>query len=163
MSIIKKRLCQPCTACCDGWLQNVVDGVSISPGKPCPHSKLGGCNNYENRPTDPCRGFECAWISDENLLPEWMKPNNSKVIVLLNQGSWNGFPIDVGVPVGKKIPGRAVHWLKEFSKKFSRCVLYTEQLVAGGQFTNSQSVYVIGPEDFKIEIQEKLANGIPLF
>jgi hypothetical protein len=32
------RQCQPCTACCDGWVQITVKGCEAYPGHPCPHS-----------------------------------------------------------------------------------------------------------------------------
>ncbi len=56
------RQCQPCTACCDGWVQITVKGCEAYPGHPCPHSTGEGCDDYENRPVDPCRKFECAWV-----------------------------------------------------------------------------------------------------
>ncbi len=53
MSKQKTCDCQPCTACCDGWLQIVVEGQPVYPGKPCHHSTGSGCNDYANRPEDP--------------------------------------------------------------------------------------------------------------
>ena len=84
------RECQPCTACCDGWLQIRVNGVPVHPGRPCPHSTGSGCSDYENRPVDPCVHFICGWRMDGSPLPDWMKPNNAKVIVLFDQRTWRG-------------------------------------------------------------------------
>ena len=64
------RECQPCTACCDGWLQIRVNGVPVFPGRPCPHSTGSGCDDYKNRPVDPCVHFICGWRMDASPLPE---------------------------------------------------------------------------------------------
>ena len=115
---VPARDCRPCTACCDGWLQIKVEGVPVYPGRPCPHSTGKGCNDYANRPVDPCVHFICGWRRDGSPLPEWMKPSNAKVIVLFDQSNWRGMPVDVAVPVGRRIPPRALNWLQQFAAYF---------------------------------------------
>jgi len=153
------RECQPCTGCCDGWLQIQVNGVPVYPGRPCPHSTGAGCNDYAHRPVDPCVHFECGWRMDNSPLPEWMKPNNSKVIVLFNQSSWRGLPVDVAVPVGKRIPPRALNWLQQFAEKNNRMLLYSEQIMENGVFTKEQTVSAYGPPEFQQEMAERSARG----
>jgi hypothetical protein len=51
-----------------------------------------------------------------------MKPNNAKVIVLFNQHTWRGLPVDVAVPVGKRIL-RALKWLQQFAENNNRMLL----------------------------------------
>jgi hypothetical protein len=153
------RECQPCTACCDGWLQIRVDGVPVHPGKPCPHSTGSGCRNYENRPVDPCRHFICGWRMEGSPLPEWMKPNNAKVIVLFNQWTWRGWPVDVAVPVGRRIPPRALNWLQQFARENGRLLLHSEQIVKDGVYTNEQAVSAYGPPEFQQEMAQRAANG----
>ena len=77
------RQCQPCTACCDGWVQMNIRGAEVYPGCACPHSTVQGCDDYANRPVEPCHHFNCAWILPNSPLPEWFKPSTAKVIVLL--------------------------------------------------------------------------------
>jgi hypothetical protein len=96
---------------------------------------------------------------DNSPLPEWMKPNNSKVIVLFNQSSWRGFPVDVAVPVGRRIPPRALNWLKQFAEKNNRMLLHSEQIVENGVFTKKQSVSAYGPPEFQQEMAERSARG----
>jgi hypothetical protein len=95
----------------------VIDGVQVYPGRPCPHSTAKGCDIYENRPIDPCANFYCGWIVPNSPLPEWMKPNNGKVIVIFNKLQWNGIPVDLAVPVGKRIPPRSLEWLKKICRR----------------------------------------------
>jgi hypothetical protein len=136
----KPRECQPCTACCDGWLQIVVEGQPVYPGKPCHHSTGSG-----------------------SPLPEWMKPSNAKVVVLFNQTQWRGMPVDVAVPVGRRIPPRALNWLQQFAETQQRALLYSEQIVENGKFSNRQSANVYGPPEFQQEMAQRMQNGQPLW
>jgi len=137
----------------------VVKGVPVYPGRPCPHSTGSGCNDYKNRPVDPCVHFICGWRMNNSPLPDWMKPNNSKVIVLFDQSVWQGMPVDVAVPVGKRIPPQALEWLKQFAESHGRALLYSEQIVQDGAFTNKQAVYGFGPPAFQQEMAERAARG----
>lgn len=158
----KPRDCQPCTACCDGWLQIVVKGTPVYPGKICPHSTGAGCNDYANRPVDPCVHFICGWRMDGSPLPDWMKPSNAKVIVLFAQHQWRGLPVDVAIPVGRRIPPRALKFLQDFAERHGRPLLYSEQIVENGRYTNRQAVMGYGPPEFQQEIAERGESGEPL-
>lgn len=148
-----KRECQPCTGCCDGWLQIVFEsGVQVYPDSPCPHSTGSGCDDYDNRPKDPCDNFNCGWIIQDSPLPEWMKPNNGMVIVVFNKLRWNGYPVDLAVPVGKKIPQRSLNWLKNFSEENKRPLIYTEQITESGRFQKQQQTFGYGPPAFQQQI-----------
>jgi hypothetical protein len=153
------RECQPCTACCDGWLQINVRGTPVFPGRRCPHSTGSGCNDYANRPVDPCVHFICGWRMEGSPLPDWMKPNNAKVVVLFNQHTWRGFPVDVAVPVGRRIPPRSLHWLQRFAEANNRMLLYSEQIIEDGKYTQKQSVSGYGPPEFQQEMAELAARG----
>ena len=146
-----ERSCQPCTGCCDGWLQIRVNGTEAYPGCPCPHSTGSGCDDYANRPVDPCVKFICGWRREDSPLPDWMKPSNCKAIVLFHQHEWRGLPVDVAVPIGRRIPPRTLNYLKEFAEKNGRPLLYSEQKVEGGKFTKRQSVFAYGPPEFQEE------------
>lgn len=146
------RECQPCTACCDGWLRIRVEGELVYPGKPCPHSTGSGCDDYANRPVDPCVHFICGWRMEGSPLPEWMKPDNARVIVLFDQQRWRGFPVDVAVPVGRRIPPRALKWLQQFAQANSRMLIYSEQIVENGRYTIQQAVSAYGPPEFQEEM-----------
>ena len=152
------RECQPCTACCDGWLQIRVNGVAVHPGRPCPHSTGSGCNDYEHRPVDPCVHFICGWRMNNSPLPDWMKPSNSKVIVLFNQWTWRGFPVDVAVPVGKRIPPRSLKWLQQFAEANNRMLLHSEQIVENGVYTKQQTFAAYGPPEFQEEMAQRAAR-----
>ena len=154
------RSCQPCTACCDGWLQIRVNGTPVHPGRPCPHSTGSGCNDYANRPVDPCVHFICGWRMEGSPLPDWMKPSSAKVIVLYDQTRWRGMPVDVAVPVGRRIPPRSLKWLMEYAQTYQRALLYSEQIVdEKSRYTNQQAFQAFGPPEFQREMAELAASG----
>src|SRR5687768_8812715 len=92
-------------------------------------------------------------------LPDWMKPSNSKVIVLFDQHTWRGYPVDVAVPVGRRIPPRALKWLQQFAEKNNRMLLYSEQIVENGAYTKQQAVSAYGPPEFQQEMAQRTASG----
>ncbi|MGV6827116.1 MAG: hypothetical protein ACWA5Q_09075 [bacterium] len=153
------RECQPCTACCDGWVSMNIDGAEVFAGHPCPHSTGAGCDDYDNRPQDPCVSFRCAWIIEDSPLPDWMKPSNAKVMLLFNATEWQGIPVDLAVPVGKKVPPRALNWLKQFAQENGRPFMYTEQIVENGRYVNQQTVYGFGPLEFQEQVQHWKEEG----
>ena len=140
-----------------------INGVDVYPGHPCPHSTGSGCDDYEHRPVDPCVHFICGWKADGSPLPDWMKPSNAKVIVLFNKLTWQGLPVDLAVPVGRKIPPRALNWLKDFARAHGRPLVYTEQVVEGQQFTRKQALFGFGPPEFQQEVLEWSRQGIALW
>ncbi len=92
-----------------------------------------------------------------------MKPSNSKAIVLFSQHEWRGLPVDVAVPVGRRIPPRTLNYLKEFAEKNGRPLLYSEQIVENGKFTNKQAVFAYGPPEFQQEVAEMTSRGEKIF
>lgn len=154
-----ERECQPCSACCNGWLQLQVRGVPVFPGRPCPHSTGSGCNDYANRPVDPCVHFMCGWRVEGSRMPEWMKPDNAKVIVLSNFHTWRGLPVDLAVPVGRRIPPRSLEWLQQFARQENRMLLYAEQIMDNGRYTNQQHYSSYGPPEFRQDMAELFRRG----
>ena len=81
LPMVVKKECGTCTKCCEGWLSADIRGHNMSPGKPCFFVEIGkGCKDYENRPQDPCKSFECGWIRIDEM-PEDFKPSESGVIM----------------------------------------------------------------------------------
>lgn len=75
------RECGTCTKCCEGHLASVINGKPMYPGNPCIILQIGkGCGDYENRPVQPCRTFECEWLVNP-AVPEILKPEHSGVII----------------------------------------------------------------------------------
>ncbi len=154
-----ERQCMPCTACCDGWVRMTVYGHEIYPGKPCPFSTGESCQIYPRRPTDPCINFNCAWIIADSPLPDWFRPDKAKTIVLHDMLVWNGLSVDVAVPVGKRIPGRALNWLKQRSMRAQRPLIYTEQVLTPEGMQKDQQVYAFGNEAFQHDIADAVSSG----
>jgi len=139
-----------------------IGGVDVSPGHPCPHSSDNGCDDYANRP-GTCVRFECGWRMAESPLPEWMKPDQSGVIVLFAKRHWMGRPVDVAVPVGLRIPPRSLAWLKAFAEQHRRPLMYTENLLRNGRYEPTQQVYAHGPPAFQQQVAAWQAGGAPLW
>lgn len=75
------RSCGSCTKCCEGYLTANIRGHEMYPNKPCFFVTLNkGCNDYDNRPRNPCRIFNCEWIKDLEF-PDELSPLNSGVII----------------------------------------------------------------------------------
>jgi len=92
-----------------------------------------------------------------------MKPSNSKVIILFNKNFWHGRPVDLAVPVGKRIPSRSLKWLKTFSEKNIRPLIYTEQILEAGKFQEEQLVFGHGPPAFQEDLRHWQKEGKKLW
>jgi hypothetical protein len=140
-----------------------IEGVDVYPGHACPHSTGKGCDDYANRPVEPCVNFMCGWVMEGSPLPEWMKPSNAKVLVLFNKLTWAGRPVDVAVPVGRRIPPRALNWLKQFAEKNLRPLIYTEQSGERGKYSREQTVLGHGPPEFQKQVVQWIESGKKLW
>jgi hypothetical protein len=147
------RECGSCTACCDGWLRIEIRGHEVRPGVKCPFSTAKGCDIYEDRPDDPCRKFVCGWLAHRSPLPEWMRPDKSKVILLTASFSWHGIPVDAAVPAGKEPGKEAIAWLTEFYASRKRLLVYKIE----------DEWYAFGPPAFQQDIRARIRRGEQLW
>lgn len=120
-----ERNCDGCTACCEGWLTGDVHGKYMYSGNPCHYKKQNGCAIYDDRPP-MCTDFRCAWL-DDGEVPEWMKPNLSKVIMYWR--SINDIPYLAIVEAGKPIDSTVLNWLVQSALKKNINIRY---MVNGG-------------------------------
>jgi hypothetical protein len=95
-------------------------------------------------------------------LPEWMKPSNARVLVLFNKLTWQGSPVDVALPVGRRIPPRALNWLKAFAQRNRRPLIYTEQ-IEKGSLSRVQAMFGHGPPEFQRQVGEWVESGKKLW
>ncbi len=153
------RECQPCTACCEGWLRIENAEARATLGAPCTHCDASGCRNYERRPPDPCRTFTCAWRAAGSPLADWMRPDQCKAIVMFDRLRWRGQPATVAVAVGATIPQRTLDWLKQYAQQNSRPLLWEEYEQVDGAFTGRKRVATHGPVDFAREMLERHGRG----
>ncbi|MDZ7751721.1 MAG: hypothetical protein U5S82_08675 [Gammaproteobacteria bacterium] len=158
-----ERECQPCTGCCDGWVRMEVYGHEVAPGKPCRFSTGAGCAIYEDRPEDPCKNFICGWRMAGSPYPEWMRPDRAKVLIIPGVREWHGRPVDLAVPVGRRIPGRALDWLKRYATEQARPLIYTEQVLTPEGYAVEQQAIGYGPPEFQEEIRRLAAAGVKLW
>ena len=79
-----KRECGTCSMCCQGWLSGSIYEYYMLPGTPCHFNDKtkcgGGCTIYEHRP-EMCQQYQCVWLQQPALFPEWFRPDKSKIIV----------------------------------------------------------------------------------
>ena len=153
------RECQPCTACCDGWVQIKVKGCEAYPGKPCPHSTGAGCDDYENRPVNPCQQFECSWVKKGSHLPENFRPNECGAIVMDNILQWQGLKVDLAVPVGREIPEKTLGWLMQYAEKTMRPLIYQQQDPQSSKIEKNPLTLAYGPPAFQQWVLEQSRLG----
>ena len=91
LPMVVKKECGTCTKCCEGWLSANIKGHDMYPGKPCFFVEIGkGCNDYENRPKEPCKTFSCGWTDIEDM-PEEFRPEVSGVIMHFKENNGNRY------------------------------------------------------------------------
>jgi hypothetical protein len=84
------------------------------PGKPCPFVTPNvGCNDYKNRPVEPCVGFQCEWRRNP-YFDEWLSPKNSEAI--FTRQSAMGLPFLSLVEAGKPLDGKVLTWAIEHAR-----------------------------------------------
>ena len=149
MPVINQRNCQPCTACCEGWLDIQTFEVQAHLGKACNYCSNQGCEIYATRPLDPCQSFHCAWRIEGTLLPANMRPDLSGAIVIMNQLQWQGEDVIVAVATGTRIPARTFHWLCSLAKLTDRSLVMVEFKQDAKGFNGEFNLHTIGTDDFK--------------
>ena len=130
----------------------------MRPGRACRHCTSQGCAIYENRPEDPCVGFQCGWLQDPGLLPDEMRPDRSGVIALLGR-KWRDWSVMFAIPAGQSVPAASLEQLRLSAQKLRIPLVFHERIVEGGEFTGNKVRglgppafadavrYAIGPED----------------
>ena len=153
---MSKRICGPCTACCEGWLH--AKKLDMRPGHPCGHLAKDGCSIYPDRPEEPCVRFVCGWLQDAETYPDEMRPDRSGVIMLTDR-KWHNWDVIRAVPAGRSVPEHTLGFLRELAEKTQRPVLFYERLETNGEFTGRKRFafgsrrfaeavkYAIEPED----------------
>ena len=135
--------CGPCTACCQGWLRIRVGEALVAPGHPCPHIGSRGCAIYTERPHS-CKAFNCAWLINDLDYPDWLRPDNAKVILkYIDIGT--GTNVIGAIPTGTKVPPRVLNFLKELSRQHNLPVLHFERRKEQGRYLPEVNVTGFGP------------------
>jgi len=76
---------------------------------------------------------------------------------------WRRRPVDLALPVGRRIPPRALQWLKQFSQAYGRPLLFLEHEPGKAEFSASAQVHAHGPADFQQDIVQRLRRGEKLW
>jgi hypothetical protein len=92
-----------------------------------------------------------------------MQPNKGKVLVIFDKLRWQGYPVDLALPVGRRVPPRALKWLQAFAQEYGRPLVYTEQVVGSGGYTGEQEVFGFGPPRFQAWIAQREKSGQKLW
>ena len=112
---IYSRACGDCTKCCEGWLEGVVHGHRMHRGRQC-HFLETSCQIYSARPENPCKNYNCAWVTEDKF-PGWMKPNLSNIVITKRtirvpaEGGMRQFDYYDAIEAGDKIDSSVLNWL----------------------------------------------------
>lgn len=121
--MIDARTCGECTKCCEGWLQTEIYGHPVHRGQPCFYVERR-CTIYEQRPSYPCREYNCYWVESDEL-PLWMKPTLSGVIVSekVHQTQPQLTYVDV-VETNGTISATVLNWLIHWALRKKKNMIY---------------------------------------
>ena len=145
------RECGACTACCEGWLPD--KDLDMYAGKPCKHRVSGGCSIYSERPENPCKIFRCAWLEEESVFPDEMRPDLCGAIVLTAR-YWREWNVMRATPVGSQIPSETLEWLRVHSQNLDVPLLFYELEEDQGAYTGVIQQRAYGPPAFAAAINE---------
>jgi hypothetical protein len=123
------------------------------------HCNATGCGIYAQRPVDPCQTFVCGWRTDGSVLPDWMRPDQCKAIVLLDRMRWRDQPVTIAVAAGAQIPERTLNWLKQHAQLYNRPLLWEEYEEVAGQFTGRKRIATHGTAELGHEMLERHGRG----
>jgi len=114
-------------------------------GKKCHFLGCNRCAIYSQRPQSPCIDFNCVWIKDnKNVLPEWLKPSLSKVIIV--EEKWGNDQVYwKAVECGQKMDSAVLSWLVQHALGTEIPLLYQIE----------KARYIIGPPEFHDEMVKK--------
>ncbi len=95
-ALVEGRSCGTCTLCCKLF---PVPELGKAAGRWCPHVIQGrGCAIHDHRPP-VCRAFNCQWLYNADLGPEW-KPERAKFVLSIYPGSQSlAVTVDPGEPL----------------------------------------------------------------
>jgi len=85
------------------------------------------------------------------------------VLVIFDKLRWQGYPVDVALPVGRRVPPRALKWLQTFAHQQGHPLLYGEQVTGECGLTGEQSVYGFGPPQFLAWVSQCESRGQQLW
>jgi len=144
------RSCGECTACCEGWLEDV--SLDMKPGKSCAHLKNSACSIYEARPENPCRRFTCAWLHQPEQYPEDLRPDRSGAIVMWDR-YWQDWQVLRAVPTGEKIPPETFERLRDCAKSQGLPLLFVERTLKDEGYAGDQ-LFAMGSPAFAEAVRD---------
>jgi len=71
----------------------------------------------------------------------------------INGCDWSGAARGLTVPVGRRIPGRALDWLERYATEQARPLIHTEQRLTPGGYAVDRQAIGYGPPEFQEEIR----------
>jgi hypothetical protein len=141
------RACGTCTLCCKLF---PVPPLEKPAGKWCPHVVQGkGCGIHLTRP-GMCRDFDCQWLQNPDLGPEW-KPERSKFVLSIYPGSNSlavtADPAFPGTWRGEPFLRNLRRWAAEALKGGDQVLVFTGEQVTAILPDREKDLGRIGPGD----------------
>jgi hypothetical protein len=88
--VLAEKSCGDCSLCCKTM---VIPELDKPKDRWCANCHAGsGCAIYETRPAS-CRAFQCRWLIDPAMGPEW-KPNRSGLVLATDSDTRLGVHVD---------------------------------------------------------------------
>lgn len=103
------KTCGECQVCCQGTLTGNAHGYEFWPGRPCFFSCKSGCKIYDYRP-QMCVDYYCVYM-EEHWVPDWMRPDQSGVLMTRKETPSKIPYIQVLECFGKTMPSYVLNWI----------------------------------------------------
>ena len=147
------RTCGTCTLCCKLF---PVPPLQKAAGQWCPHVVQGrGCGIHATRP-DLCRAFDCQWIENPDLGPEW-KPEISKFVLSIYPGTNSlAVTVDPGFPANWRQPAYLPslrRWAGAALAQGNQVLVFTGRKVTAILPDREQDLGEIGPGDAIVSLK----------
>lgn len=146
------RTCDTCTECCMGYLTGQIHEYQMAINNPCHFLDLceKNCSIYDHRP-QLCKDYRCAWLDQKVLIPNWMKPEYSKVIITQRQSKLDDVrTIDYWsvTECGQTMSSEVLNWI------FNTCKIMQINLT----YKLNGADYHIGSDEFMQFIKDRRGN-----
>lgn len=129
--------------------------IEMRPGQPCTHCTNEGCAIYEERPENPCRVFNCAWLQNEAEFPDDMRPDLCGAIVLEGR-PWRGWEVLQATPVGAEVPRETLERLRVYSQAKDIPLVFYERDMMDGQYTGGGRQRAYGSHQFAAAVNNQI-------
>jgi hypothetical protein len=96
-------------------------------------------------------------------LPQALKPNECGALVIDGILKWQGFAVDLAVPVGREIPPATLQSLMQLAEQTGRPLMYQQQDPNSATLEKNPLTHAYGPPAFQQWVLQQQALGVKLW